>query len=218
MNRIIFSIHGIRSHRQGNWVFDFTEFAKKDPRFKDDIFNAYYYGFVFATISINPFFKYEMVKKVKKELRRVTTAFPDHELNIIAHSYGTELSFQAIKTSGEDGLPPIILDKLILVSSVVSRFNEIPYDTTLRSNKIKQLHCYCSYKDWVCNFAPFGHSGCFGFSKNRYDSQCCPKPFDDLEIYNHQVEKLDHCAYFNEKFFAEWLDIIAKPNISNSKK
>ena len=75
MLRLVFAIHGIRSPQKGNWVFDFTEFAKKDPRFKDDAFDAYYYGFVWATISINPFFKYEMVKKVKKELRRITTAY-----------------------------------------------------------------------------------------------------------------------------------------------
>ena len=207
--RIIFAIHGIRSPKEGNWVFNFTEFAKKDPRFKNDVFDVYYYGFVFATVSINPFFKYQMVKKVKAELRRIMTVYPDHELNIIAHSYGTELSFQAIKTSGEDGESIIKVDKLILVSSVVSRFNEIPYNTTLRAGKIKQLHCYCSYKDWVCNFAPFGHSGCFGFSKDRYDSKCYPKPFDDLEIYNHQVEKLGHSAYFTEDCYQQWLDIIA---------
>lgn len=206
--RIIFAIHGIRSPKKGNWVFDFIEFAKKDPRFSGDIFEPYYYGFVLATGSVIPFFKFEMVKKVRAALRKLTAENPNCELNIVAHSYGTELSFWAVKTSGEDGLPAIKVDKMILVSSVVSRFNEIPYDTTLRAGKINQLHCYCSYKDWVCNFAPFGHSGCFGFSKDRYDSKCYPKPLDDLAIYNHQVKTLDHCAYFKEEFYKEWLDIV----------
>ena len=209
MKRIIFAIHGIRSNKQGNWVYDFTDFAKQDPRFKDDVFEPYYYGFVLATVSVIPFFKYARVNRLKEVLRKIVNDNPDYELNIVAHSYGTELSFQAIKTSGEDGKLPIIANKVILVSSVVSRHHEIPYDTTLRAGKIKQLHCYCSFEDEVCNYAPFGHSGCFGFSKDRYDSKCYPKPFDDLEIYNHQVEKLEHGDYFRgTKYYKEWLDII----------
>jgi len=99
---------------------------------------------------------------------------------------------------------------MILVSSVVSRHKEIPYDDSVRPGKIKQLHCYCSFEDEVCKFNPFGHSGCYGFAKNKYDSKCYPKPFDELEIYNHQVEILEHSDYFKgTKYFKEWLDILA---------
>ncbi|MCX5711738.1 MAG: hypothetical protein NTY47_01540 [Candidatus Omnitrophica bacterium] len=210
MKRIIFSIHGIRSKAPDNWVYKFTDFAKQDTRFKDDFFSPYIYGFVPATISIIPFFKYARVQKLKAVLRDVIAAHPGHELNIVAHSYGTELSFQAIKTSGEDGKPPIIVNKLLLISSIVSRYNEIPYMDTLRAGKIKQLHCYCSYEDEVCNFAPFGHSGYAGFARDRYDKTCYPKPFDDLEIYNYQIKILEHCDYFKDTtYYKEWLDIIA---------
>jgi pimeloyl-ACP methyl ester carboxylesterase len=210
MKRIIFAIHGISSPKEGNWIYNFNDFTKQDPRFKDDVFEPYYFGYVLAPVCVLPHFKYEMVKQIKTALRQIVNDHPNCELNIVAHSYGTELSFWAIKTSGEDGKPPIIANKVILVSSVVSRFNEIPYDTTLRAGKIKQLHCYCSYKDKVCNFALFGHSGCFGFSRDRYDKKCYQKPFDDLEIYNHQVKTLGHSAYFEDvKYFKEWLDIIA---------
>ena len=210
MKRIVFAIHGIKSKAPGNWVFNFADFGRQDDRFKNDFFLPHTYGYVSPLVCVIPFFKYAEVQKLKNVLRSLITANPNHELNIVAHSYGTELSFQAIKTSGEDGKPPIIVNKLILVSSVVSRYNEIPYTDTLRAGKIKQLHCYCSYKDEVCNFAPFGHSGCFGFSKDRYDSKCYPKPFDGLEIYNHQVEILEHCDYFKDtKYYKEWLDIIA---------
>ncbi len=211
MKRIIFAIHGIRSQKEGNWIFDFIDYAKKDPKFNDDVFVPYYYGFVWATFSIFPFLKFEKIKELKKALRKIVSENPDCELNIVAHSYGTELSFLAVKTSGEDGLPPILVNKHILVASVVSRYNYIPYDDTLRAGKIKQLHCYCSYNDEVCNYAPFGHSGCFGFSRDRYDSKCYPKPFDDLGIYNHQVEIAEHGDYFKgDKYYKEWLDVMAK--------
>jgi len=208
--RIIFAIHGIRSKKKGNWIYDFIDFAKKDPRFKDDVFFAYTYGFVPAVLSINPFFKYHSVKRLMKVLRKLTAKNPKRSLNIVAHSYGTELSFQAIKRSGEDGKPAIKLDKLILVSSVVSRHGEIPYSDTLGAGKIKQLHCYCSYEDEVCRFNPFGHSGYAGFSRDKYDSKCYPKPFDDLEIYNHQAQIAEHSDYFKgTRYFKEWLDVIA---------
>ena len=70
---------------------------------------------------------------VMRELRALTVKYPDAELNIVAHSYGTELSYQAIKRSGEDGKPPIKVSKLILVASIVSAHREIPYTDTLRA-------------------------------------------------------------------------------------
>ena len=53
---IIFAIHGARSKYKNNWVFDFLKFAKKDSRFKNDIFFPYAYGFMPAVLSVNPFF------------------------------------------------------------------------------------------------------------------------------------------------------------------
>ncbi len=210
MKRIIFAIHGIRSNKQGNWVYDFTNFAKQDLRFKNDVASPFTYGYVLALASVFPPYKYSKVKMLQTVLRNVVIENPDCELNIIAHSYGTELSYWAIKASGEDGKPPIMVNKLILVSSVVSRYNEIPYTDTLRAGKIKQMHCYCSFEDEVCRFAPFGHSGYAGFARDRYDSTCYCKPFDDLEIYNHQVKLLEHCDYFKDNtYYNEWLDIIA---------
>jgi len=209
MRRIIFAIHGIRSKKKGNWVYDFIDFAKKDSRFKDDVFFPYTYGFVPAVLSVNLFFKYHSVKRLMKVLRKLTGENPNRDLNIVGHSYGTELSFQAVKRSGEDGRPPIMVDKMILVSSIVSRHREIPYNDTLKAGKIKQLHCYCSFEDEVCKYNPFGHSGYAGFSKDKYDSKCYPKPFPDLEIYNHQVQIAEHGDYFKgTKYYKEWLNLI----------
>jgi pimeloyl-ACP methyl ester carboxylesterase len=210
MKRIILAIHGIRSPQQGCWIYAFRDFVKQDSRFKDDIFVPYYYGYVLAVWSANLFFRFGEIREFMKALRKLTNDNPDCELNIVAHSYGTQLSYQAVKRSGEDGEPSIKVNKMILVSSVVSRHGEIPYDDTLRAGKIRQLHCYCSYKDPVCRFAIFGHSGYHGFSRDRYDSKCYLKPFPDLEIYNHQVDNLGHGGYFEgTKYYKEWLDIIA---------
>jgi len=212
LKRIIFAIHGIRSPKQGNWIFDFTNFTKQDPRFKDDVFIPYYYGYILAVESVIPVVKYDAVKIVRGDLLKIIKDNPNCELNIIAHSYGTELSFQAIKRSGDEyATPSIFVNKMILVSGIVSRCREIPYSDTLRLGKIKQLHCYCSYEDEVCKFLnPFGRCGYSGFARDKYDKKCYPKPFDDLEIYNHQVDILEHSDYFKDtKYYKEWLDIMA---------
>lgn len=210
MKRIIFAIHGVRSKKKDNWIYDFIDFAKTDPRFKDDIFVPYYYGFVLATGSALPVGRFNKIKKLMAALREKRNENPDCELNIVAHSYGTELSFQAIKRSGEDGKPPIIANKLILVASVVSRHREIPYNDTLKAGKIKQLHCYCNHADWVCNFNVFGHSGFAGFSRDKYDKHFYPRPIEGLEIYNHLAKGMGHGGYFKgTKYYQEWLNIIA---------
>ncbi len=209
--RIIFAIHGIRSPKKDNWVYKFIDFADKDSRFKDDIKIPHSYGYLLALNSVNPKTKFDHVKSVMKELRALTDKYPAAELNIVAHSYGTELSYQAIKRSGEDGKQAIKVNKLILVASIVSAHREIPYTDTLRVKKLKALHCYCSYEDEVCRYNPFGHSGCWGFLRHVHDPKCYDKPFKDLEIYNHQQKSLEHCDYFKgTKFFKEWLNIIAE--------
>lgn len=209
MKKIIFTIHGIRSKIKGNWIYDFIKFGKKDSRFTDDVFIPYYYGFISSIACIIPFVKYYMVNKVKRKIRKVVADNPNCELNIVAHSYGSELCFWAIKTSGEDGKSPIKVNKFIVVASVISRHYHIPYTDTLRAGKIKALHCYASYKDKVTALAPFGHSGTYGFARDKYDSKCYPKPFTDLEIYNYQTKTLRHGDYFkSKKYYKEWLEII----------
>ncbi len=207
--RIIFAIHGIRSAKKDNWIYKFIDFASKDKRFKNDIMVPHTYGYLWALNSVNPKTKFDHVKSVMKELRSLTSQYPDAKLNIVAHSYGTELSYQAIKRSGEDGKPPIKVDKLILVASIVSAHREIPYTDTLREGKLNKLHCYCSYEDEVCRYNPFGHSGCWGFLRHVHDPKCYKKPFKDLELYNHQQKSLEHGDYFKgTKFYKEWLEIL----------
>ena len=98
MRKIVFAIHGIRSPKAGNWVYAFTDFAKQDSRFKDDVLEPFTYGFLLATWSVNPFVKFYHVQMVKRVLRDIVIKNPGCELDIVAHSYGTELSFQAVKT------------------------------------------------------------------------------------------------------------------------
>ena len=210
--RAIIAIHGIRSYKKDNWIYSFCDFAKEDPRFQGDVFLPYYYEYLPALECINAFKRYNLIRRFMKFLRGVKSDYPQADLNIVAHSYGTEMGFQAIKRSGEDSVSkgPILVNKLILVASIVSAHREISYTDTLRAGKIKEMHCYCSYEDEVCRYNNFGHSGCFGFLKDVHDPVCYEKPFNDLNIFNHQTKTLEHCDYFTKQYEQEWLDIIAK--------
>jgi len=210
--RAIIAIHGIMSRKKDNWIYSFCDFAKKDPRFQGDVFLPYYYEYLPTLECINAFKRYNLIRGFMKFLRSVKKDYPQADLNIVSHSYGTEMSFQAIKRSGEDSVSkgPILVNKLILVASIVSAHREIPYTDTLRAGKIKEMHCYCSYEDEVCRYNPFGHSGCCGFLKDVQDPNCYEKPFADLNIFNHQTKTLEHCGYFTKQYEQEWIDIIAK--------
>lgn len=208
--RVIIAIHGIRSPKKNNWIYDFCDFGKQDSRFQVDEFIPYYYEYLLALESVNAFKRYNLIRGFMKFLRGIRKQYPEADLSIVAHSYGTEMSFQAIKRSGEDGRDPIMVDKLILVASIVSAHREIPYTDTLRAGKIKEMHCYCSYEDEVCRYNNFGHSGCWGFLKSAYDPVCYEKPFNDLNIFNHQTKTVEHCGYFTKEYKQEWLDIISK--------
>jgi len=205
--KVICAIHGIRSY--GEWIDRFFDYIKNDPRYKkDEPLIAYKYGFLLATKSINPFIKFWKIKALMRKLRKIKKTYPEADLNIISHSFGTELSYRAIKHSGEDGKPPIIVDKLILIASIIQIHED--FNETLRANKIKELHNYCSHEDEVCRINPFGHSGYKGFIPLD-DRKFYEKPYSDLEVYNHQVEILEHCDYFKgDKYFKEWSDIIYK--------
>ena len=209
MKRIIFAIHGIRSGKKDNWVFNFVDFLKRDSRFENDYLVPYVYGYIPAVVSVFPPFKYAMVKKVKKDLREILRERPSYELNIVAHSYGTELSYWAVKSSEDDSksLTPIAINKMILAGSVVTRGGT---PDLVKAGRIKRLDCYCSYEDEVAKlFNPFGRSGASGVSRNNYDGKCYPRPYDNLEIYNHQEKTVEHNAWFTDKYFKEWTDIIA---------
>lgn len=208
MKRIVFAIHGIRSGKKDNWVFDFVDFLKRDSRFEGDYLVPYTYGFVPAVVSVFSPFKYAMVKKVKKKLREILSEHPDCELNIVAHSYGTELSYWAVRSSEDDSKSPdpITVNKMILAGSVVTRGGT---PDLVKAGRIKRLDCYCSYEDEVAKlFNPFGRSGASGVSRDNYDRRCYPRPYDDLEIYNHQEKTVEHNAWFTDKYFKEWADII----------
>jgi len=186
----------------------FFDYIRKDPRYQNEPLIPFKYGFLLAIRCINPFVKFYKVKKLMKRLRKIQKDYPNAELNIVAHSYGTELSYRAIKHSGEDGKESIRVNKLILVASIIQIHED--FSETLRAGKLNELHNYCSLEDEVCRANPFGHSGYVGFMP-LHDRKFYEKPYSDLEVYNHQVEILEHGDYFKgNKYFKEWADIIYK--------
>lgn len=204
--KIICAVHGIRTY--GEWIDKFFDYTRKNSYYQNEPLIAYKYGFLLAVKSVNPFVKFYAVKNLMKKLRGIQKDYPDADLNIVAHSYGTELSYRAIKHSGEDGKGLIKVNKLILVASIIQIHED--FSETLKAGKLNELHNYCSFEDEVCRANPFGHSGYVGFMP-LYAQKCTEQPYPELKVYNHQVKILEHGDYFKgDKYFQEWTDIIYK--------
>lgn len=193
--KIILAIHGIRTH--GEWIKEFFKYVKERQPTNNTVFVDYNYGWLSAIFCVIPFVKFWYVKKLKRKIREIQKIYPLADLNIVAHSYGTELTYWALHSSGEDGRPIIKTDKIIFSGSIL-RINT-DFSQEFEQDKIKELHNYSSLEDEVSRLNPFGHSG---YTK-----------LADKNVINHQNNTLEHCGYFVEQYYKEWYDIIYRVDL-----
>ena len=190
VKKIIVGIHGIKTKRD-SWVDSFIAFSK--TFFKDEhvLYVDYEYGYLSAILCTLPFVKGYLVRAFKRKLRKLQKANPDADLNIVGHSYGTEMTHIAVKTSGEDGGVLIKTDNIILVGSILNVQTDL--SQLFAKGQFNTFHVYSSLEDEVCRFNPFGHSGYM-------------RLYDDFAI-NHRHKKLEHGGYFTADFFRQWAEI-----------
>ena len=190
IKKIIVGIHGIKSHRE-NWIDRFIPFCKTFFHDENVLYVDYQYGYLPGIISIIPFVKKKLVKRFRNRLQELQKQFPEASLNIIGHSYGTEKTHLALKTSANDGKGIIIADKIILVASILNIKTDL--SKMFARGQFKEFHVYSSLEDEVCQYNPFGHSGYVGL-------------YDDFAI-NHRYAELEHGGYFTADFFRQWAEI-----------
>lgn len=188
--KTLISIHGVRSKQKNGWQTELCKYIKKCGR-KDIRYITYSYGWIPAFYCIIPFIRRYHVKKFKKFLNQ--TIYPQYgdNITVVAHSFGSHISFHSLKDS-------IGCKKLILFGSVLhcrENFHGIV------PKKIKSIENFHSKEDQVAQFAPQGHCGFFGFrNQNTKSKKWKHKPYPDKEIFNHRCFVLDHDEYFPFKF------------------
>ncbi len=186
--KILISLHGVRS--RGKWQKELGEYINKCGR-TDIYYHAYKYGWIPSFYSIIPFIRRYHVNRFRKWLYKRIYPLYGEDIVICSHSFGTYISFHALKDSL--GARTLILFGGILHCK--ESFNGIVPD------QIKEIHNFHSKEDQVAQFAPQGHCGFFGFrNKNTKSKKWKRKPYKDREIINHRCFVLDHDEYFPSKF------------------
>ncbi len=205
MKNIVIGIHGIRTERKMNWIRILRLHMNYDKRFNDWDFVNGSYGYFEWIMTIVPFMKRFRISRFLKKLRKIQKKNPGVSINIVGHSYGTMIAYEAIKRSWRDNRGPVRVDSLVLVASIISAHED--FKETIGNNLIRNIYNYCSYDDKVARFNPFGHSGYWGFMP--------PKTRDHLDmpypgVYNRRFE-VTHSQWFDDDppdFYKMWLNDI----------
>lgn len=211
IKNVVFAIHGVNSNQKKNWTHRFEKQFRQDANFKEWAFERGNWGYLFFIFSFLPFIRYFKIKKVQKRLRDVQKKYSNATIHVIAHSYGTMLTYQATQQSdlNFDEIP-IKIGKFILIAGIVSHYER--FKDTLQDGQIQSIHNFCSYKDWIVYHQPsFGKCGYYGFVKNRKREHKF-KPYNDLQIYNYRF-KVTHGQYFTIdtlNFYILWSQILRK--------
>ena len=207
MKNIVIAIHGIRTLPKYNWTRIFALHLRYDKRFNDWLMKRASYGYLRAFLVVIPFIRKYRVWKFKRFLRKLRKEHPDDKINILAHSFGTYIAYEAIRRAGQDGKEPIKIIKLILVASIVSAHED--FKDTIEKGLIREVYNYCSYDDRVARFNPFGHSGFYGFlppGKREHIEEPWPN------VHNHRFD-VTHSQWFDDEppdFYGKWLDNLIK--------
>lgn len=199
MNKIV-AIHGIKTGRF-NWADVLRVYVQKDLRFHNYEFIELYWGRLHPLACIIPFIKLWKIKFIEKKLQEIYDDNTD-KLYIIAHSYGTMLSWKALQRLLRKK-SNVNVERLILVSGVVRVGTKV--QELLDTGILKKLINYYSPNDEVAGYNPFGHAGAHGFK----------------ETHEHLFQKLfkvEHSEWFQESppnFYEKWLDDMANESDPN---
>ena len=196
--KILITLHGVRTAESKSWQLKNEAKMKEDKRFKKWLIINYNYGYLFAVFSLIPFIRWHIIRKFRKFLIGIVKAWPDAEINIMAHSYGTLVAYEVLKKY----IVPI--NKLILISSVIK--TEEPMFMFIDVDTVKEIYNFCSNEDNVCKLNPFGHSGYNGFLRPGFGFET--KPY--AHVFNN-LYQVKHWEWWNDTppdFFKIWRDLL----------
>ena len=198
MKTTCITIHGVRSKQKGNWQDEFKEYVKKCGREDINVVN-YKYGWKFAVLSTFPFYQRHCIKKFKKWLYRNIYPKYGNNIVIVAHSFGTLISYHALKDS--------FGCKILILFGGILHCRE-DFEKTI-PEKIESCENFHSLEDDVCRLNPIGHSGTWGFRhKNTKTKKWHRRPYKNKKIVNHRLFLTEHIDYF-PRYFPDILKLIA---------
>lgn len=200
MKPAIITIHGIHTKDLSTWQDAFRFYVKE--RWPDVKVFQYEYGMLLAPFAwgITLFGKFKMPKffrrfvtdAFKAYVEKLQKKFPDYEFSILAHSFGTWITYHMLQRN-----PDVNLRNIVLVAGVISEHQEkLDFINWLEEGRINSVHAFSSPNDTVVKdiaVPPFEKLGYYGFIRKGFPSDIGnpkPKPYP-YEIYNHRTNE-DH--------------------------
>lgn len=210
MKQAVITIHGIHTRDMTTWQDDFRVFAKaQNPDVK---FFQYEYGYTLGVFAwwanltnyfgVPEFFRNRAIRHFSDYITRLQKKFPDYEFSILAHSFGTWISYNAMICT-----PEINLNNLVLVGGVISEhWERLQIGNWLEEGRVNSVHAYWAHDDSVVGYIavePFGKLGRYGFiRKNVIDDlkEPLPQPYPGFRIFNWQHEGHGGALKFLDKY------------------
>ena len=212
---VILAVHGIRTPTAtGGWIRTFLTYLRQDARFANADFESGRYGYVYGVLAwlrIIRFFPGQQSKWIDLMIERLTDLsleHPNHPIDILAHSYGTYICYEAIRR-----MALVKVRTFIMVAPVIKTAET--FEDTVLVGKIQTLYNFCSRGDQVVKHAPppFGHAGYWGFRPKATNAPILPQPYPDLRVFNVAAmkPKFGHSDWFRPEhhYYQTWLNLLA---------
>src|SRR5690554_2792011 len=176
---LIILLHGIRTH--ASWHITLTEHIKSKSNSEVESIR---YGFFSVIFFLLKLYRWKL-KHVTQEIRMLKSRYPNHELILAAHSFGTYLALKFLKNN-----PDVKVKRILFCGSVVDnnydfeRMPNFPGAGTI-ANLIGTKDCYPVLAKIFS--IGYGASGTFGFYRNVVMNKflnCGHSGFFSTEIYD----------------------------------
>lgn len=211
----LLAVHGVRTPTaKGGWIETLLDRVTKDPRFASVDFEDGRYGFTLGftawlhVLRFWPGQQRRWVEYMKQRLLSIMHEHPGQPIDLIAHSYGTYLLYEAIRE-----LPQVPIRTFVMIGAVVHTAET--FEDTIGAGRIQTVINGCSRGDQIARWAPppFGHSGYWGFRPKHHDTQgILTKPYPELPVFNLAPPDPHwrHGQYFSEEvdYIRCWLNLL----------
>ena len=140
--KLIITVHGIRTF--GQWQERLGSLLRQAAPNRVAVEN-YHYGYFSAIAFLIPLFRWLATRRFRIELSRIAHCYPERDISIVAHSFGTHLVGYGLRSIPKSERPRI--ENVILAGSVLR--TNFSWGALLSDGSIKRVINDCGIDDSV---------------------------------------------------------------------
>ncbi len=199
--RVVITVHGIRTF--GQWQQRLACLLRS--RCSSIQIESYGYGYFSVLAFLLPPLRWLVTRRFRRDLLRICAQYPDRQINIVGHSFGTHLIGWALRGMPLEQRPNI--HTIILAGSVLR--SDFPWAMLMENGKIQRVINECGIDDAVLVLSQFcvlltgmaGRVGFIGASNLRF---------------TNRFFRGGHSHYFDDGKFMEahWVPLLVSHELS----